>query len=94
MNLLPLVLTKVFNIPVLLIIWTRDNRNYQTSFKLRHLAVGDHYLMLQMTDLNKAVNRLRLFIDCQLIGEESTEVPIREALMGRIVVVSKLSNLF
>lgn len=94
MNILPLMLTKVFNIPVLLIIWTRDNRNYQTSFKLRPLAEGDHYMMLQMTDLNKAVNRLRLFIDCQLIGEENTEVPIRDALMGRIVVVRQYQTLF
>ncbi|XP_045216736.1 cartilage oligomeric matrix protein-like [Mercenaria mercenaria] len=71
---------------LLLIIWTRDQRNYQTSFKLRPLGVGEHDLIIQMADLNRETNRLRLFIDCQLIGEESTEVPIRDALTGRIVV--------
>lgn len=89
MELMPFaIMSNVFNLPVILIIWTRDNRKYQTSFQLQSsLDDGQHYLMLQMADLNREVNRLRLFIDCQLIGEESTEVPIRNALLGRITVV-------
>lgn len=77
-------------ISVLLVIWTRDNRHYQTSFPVSALTSGEHSVVLQMADLNKDVNQLRLFIDCKFIGEESTEVPIREALMGKIVVVTIL----
>jgi len=69
------------------VIWTRDNRSYQTSFAIHALTSGTHTVLLQMADLNKDVNDLRLFIDCQYIGEERTEVPIRESLMGKIVVV-------
>lgn len=73
---------------IFIIIWTPDNRNYQTAFRLPPLAEGQHYVMIQMAELNKEVNKLRLFIDCQLIGEETTEVPLRNALMGRIIVES------
>ncbi|KAH3835636.1 hypothetical protein DPMN_108994, partial [Dreissena polymorpha] len=68
------------------VIGARDNRHYQTSFPLPRLEPGSHTIMLQMGDLNRDVNKLRLFVDCILIGEETTEVPIRDALMGRIVV--------
>lgn len=94
MNVLPgVVLTKLLNIPVILIIWTRDQRNYQTIFQLlHHLAPGEHNLMIQMASLNRQANVLRLFIDCKYIGEEKTEMPIRDAFLGRIVVVGYLSN--
>ncbi|XP_052796018.1 cartilage oligomeric matrix protein-like [Mya arenaria] len=71
---------------IMIVIWTRDNRNYQTSFMLDRLDPGQHTIMLQMSELNRNTNRLRLFIDCKPVGEETTEVPIREALIGRIVV--------
>lgn len=88
MNILPYaILARFFRIPVIFVIGSRDNRNYQTSFPLPRLEPGSHTIMLQMGDLNRDVNKLRLFVDCILIGEETTEVPIRDAFMGRIVVV-------
>lgn len=77
----------MLHVPVILVIWTRDGRSYQTSFPLARLDVGQHTIMLQMAELNEDTNMLRLFVDCKLVGEETTEVPIREALMGKIVVV-------
>lgn len=74
-------------------IWTRDSRYYQSSFPLPALTSGKHSLLLQMAGLNKDVNELRLFIDCQFIGEENTEVPVRQSLMGKIVVVSNCTYL-
>ena len=88
MNLLQaLFLTRLLNLPVSVIIWAPDNRRYLTSFPFQRLAPGEHTVLLQMSDLNEETNRLRLFIDCSLVGEETTEVPIRESVMGKIAMV-------
>ncbi|KAL4227295.1 hypothetical protein ACF0H5_012741 [Mactra antiquata] len=70
-------------------IWTSNNRRFQTTLKLESpLSEGQHNMMLEMADLNRETNRLRLFIDCHIIDEESTEVPIRNALIGRIDLIN------
>ncbi|XP_060555845.1 cartilage oligomeric matrix protein-like [Ruditapes philippinarum] len=72
-----------------LIIWTRDQRQFQSSFKLDPLVTGDHDLMIHLSELNKNTNKVRLFVDCQpILEEENTEIPIRDAFMGRIIVDS------
>lgn len=68
---------------------TRDRREYQLTFPTRALHQNDRKrFILHFTEMDKPSNGIRLFVDCQNIGLDTTEIPIRSLLRGNLNVVS------
>ncbi|KAL3865549.1 hypothetical protein ACJMK2_042925 [Sinanodonta woodiana] len=66
---------------------SRDGREYNMNFPLRFLsAQTDSRFLMHFSDLPSASNGLRLYLDCHLVGEDNSEVPIRESLLGNLLV--------
>ncbi|XP_071118349.1 cartilage oligomeric matrix protein-like [Haliotis cracherodii] len=66
---------------------TRDRREYQLTFPTRALHQNDRKrFILHFTEMDKPSNGIRLFVDCQNIGLDTTEIPIRSLLRGNLNV--------
>ena len=75
-------------IPVFITLKCRDGRQYKIGFPLLVGPQRSHRVLIQLEDLNEDSNGIRVFLDCQLIGEDTTEEPIRKVFEDEVDVVS------
>ncbi|XP_076465382.1 uncharacterized protein LOC143297095 [Babylonia areolata] len=62
-----------------------DRREYQLAFPTRALHQDDvKRFLLHFYDLHLPSNSVRLFVDCEDMGVDRTEIPIRSILAGRV----------
>ncbi|XP_050401319.1 thrombospondin-4 [Patella vulgata] len=72
---------------VVLRLRTQDSREYQLTFPTRSLHQGTtKRFLLHFHDLEMPSNSVRLFVDCEGLGLDKTEIPIRRLLQGNVTV--------
>ena len=77
-------------IPVFVSLKCRDGREYKIGFPVQLGPQRSARVLIQLQDLNEDVNGIRVFLNCQLIGEDTTEEPIREVFEDEVDVVGAL----
>ncbi|KAJ8304349.1 hypothetical protein KUTeg_017932 [Tegillarca granosa] len=64
---------------------SRDRRDYQVTFPSPVLANNDELkIMVYFGDLQRASNEIRVYVNCEAIGRDNTEIPIREGILGEV----------
>ncbi|XP_033749702.1 cartilage oligomeric matrix protein-like isoform X2 [Pecten maximus] len=62
---------------------SRDSRSYKLTFPVEELRQREYFLLtIHLSKLGTTSNGIALYINCQLIGRDNTEVPLREGLLG------------
>ena len=75
--------------PVFITLKCRDGRQYKLGFPVQLQPQKRHTVLIQLQDLNEDGNGIRVFLDCQLIGEDTTEEPIRKVFEDEVSVVCR-----
>ena len=76
--------------PVFITLKCRDGREYKIGFPVELGPQKNARVLVQLQDLNEDVNGIRVFLNCQLIGEDTTEEPIRKVFENEVDVVGAL----
>ncbi|XP_041368920.1 cartilage oligomeric matrix protein-like [Gigantopelta aegis] len=72
---------------VIVRIRTRDSSLHQLAFPTRALHQNDRKrFLLHFSELDQPSNKIRLFVDCENMGLDTTEVPIRLNVLGNVSV--------
>ncbi|XP_060062746.1 cartilage oligomeric matrix protein-like [Ylistrum balloti] len=62
---------------------SRDGRTYKLTFPVRELQQLDAFrLIIHLSKLGSTSNGIALYINCEPIARDNTEVPLREGLLG------------
>ncbi|XP_069137277.1 cartilage oligomeric matrix protein-like [Argopecten irradians] len=66
---------------------SRDGRDYRITFPVDDLQRDYLQLTIHLSRLRTTSNGIALYINCNLIGRDTTEVPLREGLLGEPSII-------
>lgn len=68
---------------VIIHVKSRDGKELQITFPCQpQLKEKDIRITLHFQDLLNSPNKILLYINCKLVGNETSSIPIREGLVG------------